>query len=99
MVYRIYPALLFSLCVTLYLAQGALVRYYSLPRFLLFVIPFTSVAIGYLLSLRVATICPRIRYSDAKELDAQGHVHEPVGPLLLVLVIGVGVAISSLFNN
>ena len=99
MVYRIYPALLFGLCVTLLLAQIALVGYLSLPRFLLFVIPFTAVVIGYLLSLRVATIFPRIRYSDAKELDAHGHVHEPLGTMLLVLVIGVGVAISGLFNG
>ena len=56
-------------------------------------VPIPAVIVGYALIMLVVGRFPRIRYIDAREIDGLGHVHQPLGPMLLTCLIGFGIAI------
>lgn len=92
-IYRIYPALLFALCFIALMAGFVLVRSLTSHVWPLLLVPIPAVVIGYILMMLLSGRFPRIRYIDSREIDGLGYVHQPLGPMLLVCLIGFGVAI------
>ena len=93
MVYKIYPALLFVTCSLVLVAWFLVVRALNVSSWVLLVVPVPATVTGYLASAIVVSRFPRIRYVNASEVDGLGYVHQPLGPMLLVCLIGFAAAI------
>lgn len=98
MIYRIYPYLLFTSCFASLLVGVSAVSALTESAWLLLLPPIPSVVAGYLVVSAVAAFFPRIRFVNKSEIEGLGYVHEPLGPMLLVAVIGFGAAILKLIR-
>jgi hypothetical protein len=97
-IYRIYPMLLFGSALLTLMGTVALIKQLGLSHFWLFTSPIIAITVGYILTARIAAIFPKIRYVNEQEIDGHGYIHQPLGPLLLVAVIGFSTAIIACFR-
>ena len=65
------------------------------PRLL---VPIPAFCIGWLFTSWIATVFPRIRFIDSREIDGLGYIHQPLGPMLLVCLIGFAAVIIRIFR-
>ncbi len=92
MVYKLYPIIHVLACFGALLGGIVLVRMVTESSWPLLVVPVPAVFLGYLLSTFVVAVFPRIRFVNDSEIDGLGYVHQPLGAMLLVCLIGSAIA-------
>jgi len=98
MAYRVYPVFLFLACVLSLLAGFVIIRSFTSVDWPLLLIPIPAVIIGYILTTIIASRFPKIRYVNESEIEGLGYVYQPLGPMLLLCLIGFSVAILQLLR-
>lgn len=98
MVYRLYPIIHFLACFGAFLGGIVLVRMVTESSWSLLIVPVPAVFLGYLLSSFVVAVFPRIRFVNESEIDGLGYVHQPLGAMLLVCLLGFAIAVLQMLR-